>query len=69
MNTIVLSVAQAGRYSKFMIVYYKYHNISYSVQNMVLRNVTVHGFYIFSAVRFPKTLCGIECDILCYLNV
>ena len=43
----------------------KYHNISYSVAKMVLRNVTVQmGFRIVSAVTILKTICGIGWDIL-----
>ena len=42
----------AFRYSSYMI---KYHDISYSVPKMVLRNVTVRTvFRIVSAVTIPK---------------
>ena len=48
----------------------KYHNISYSVPNMILRNVAVQTvFRIVSAVTIPKTSCGIEYDILWYVIV
>ena len=42
----------------------KYHNISYSVQKMVLRNVTVQAhFRIISAVTISNTICGIQWNI------
>ena len=59
MSLKVLSAAHVERHSKSEIE--NYHDISFSVPNMVLKIVKVQTvFRIASAVAIPKTICIIE---------